>query len=95
MAFAAIVLASFVWSFIDGRRRVITQVIVIWAIVAAVFSIGWLVMRAVIEADASMSAAELILHDAFSIPFTASLILGPAAVGAVIGQAMRAPGVER
>lgn len=89
LAFAVIALASFGWAFVDGRRRDLSQAIVTWAIVAAVFSVGWLVARAVIEADASMSAIELITHDAFTIPFTASLVLGPAVVGAAIGQALR------
>lgn len=89
LAFAAIAAASFVWALVDARRRELTQTIAIWAIVAAVFSVGWLVVRAVIEADASMSAAELVLHDLFLIPFTAGLVIGPAVVGAAIGQALR------
>ena len=89
IAFGALVLISFGWAFVDGAARGASASITIWAIVAAVFSVGWLVVRAVIEADASMGAAELILHDVFTIPFTASLVLGPAAVGAAVGQALR------
>ncbi|WP_257955064.1 hypothetical protein [Nocardioides sp. B-3] len=36
-----------------------------------------------------MGAVELIVHDAFSIPFTAARVLLPAVVGAAIGQALR------
>lgn len=89
IAFGALVLISFGWAFVDGAARGVAPAAIIWAVVAAVLSVGWLVVRAVIEADASMSAPELILHDLFTIPFTAGLVLGPAVVGAAIGHALR------
>lgn len=89
LAFVAIAAASFVWAIVDARHREIAQTILIWATVAALFSVGWLVVRAVLEADASMSALELVLHDFFLIPFIAALVLGPAVVGAAIGHALR------
>lgn len=89
IAFGALVLISFGWAFVDGTARGISPTIIIWTVVAAVVSVGWLVVRAVVEADASMSAAEIISHDLGTIPFTLGLVLAPAAVGSVIGGALR------
>lgn len=89
IAFGAIVLISFGWAFVDGAARGVAPTAVMWAIVNAVFSVGWLVVRALIEADASMSASELVRHDLGGVPFTLGLVLLPAVVGALIGQALR------
>ena len=89
IAFGALVLISFGWAFVDGSARGISPTIITWAIVAAVLSVGWLVVRAVVEADASMGAAEIITHDLGTLPFILGLVLAPAAVGSVIGGALR------
>lgn len=89
IAFGAMVLISFGWAFVDGTARGISPTIATWAIVAAIVSSGWLVARAVSEADASTSATEIITHDLGTLPFTLGLVLVPAAVGAAIGTAFR------
>ena len=89
IAFGALVLISFGWAFVDGTARGISPTIATWAIVAAIVSSGWLVARAVSEADASTSATEIITHDLGTLPFTLGLVLVPAAVGAAIGTAFR------
>lgn len=89
IAFGALVLISFGWAFVDGTTRGVSPTITIWAIVAAVMSVGWLVARAVAEADASMSATEIFTHDLGTVPFTLVLVLLPAAVGAATGAAFR------
>lgn len=92
IAFGALALISFGWAFVDGAARGVAPAAIIWAIVAAALSIGWLVVRAVIEADASMSASDLIRHDLGGVPFTRGLVLVPAVVGAVVGGALRPAG---
>ena len=89
IAFGALVLVSFGWAFVDGAARGTSPAIIIWTIVAAVVSIGWLVARAVAEADASTSATEIVRHDLGTLPFTLGLVLVPAAVGAAVGAALR------
>lgn len=89
IAFGALVLISFGWATFDGRARSFPAAAVIWAIVAAVVSVGWLVALAVDGADSSMSVTEFIRNDLGSLPFTAGLILAPAVVGAAIGHALR------
>jgi len=89
IAFGALVLISFGWAFVDGAARGSSPTIIIWAIVAAVVSVGWLAARAVAEADASTGATEIIMHDLGTLPFTLGLVLVPAAVGAAIGAALR------
>lgn len=92
IVFGALVLISFGWAFVDGAARDLSGAIIIWAIVAAAFSVGWLLVRAVIEADASTSASELIRHDLGGVPFTLGLVLVPAVVGAAVGGALRPAG---
>ena len=89
IAFGALVLISFGWATYDGRVRSFLPAAAIWAIVAAVVSVGWLVALAVDGADSSISVAELIRNDLASLPFTAGLILAPAVVGVAIGHALR------
>ena len=89
IAFAALVLISFVWSLVDGRARGLGAALVIWVVVAAVFSIGWWIALAVSGADDSMTVVELLKADAFSLFFTGGLIAVPALVGAAIGGALR------
>lgn len=94
IAFGALVLTSFGWAFVDGRVRGISPALVVWAIVAVVLSVGWLVARAVAEADASMSATEIVTHDLGTVPFILGLVLAPAAVGVLIGAALRPARLE-
>jgi hypothetical protein len=89
IAFAGLAITGFVWALLDGRARGISASIIIWAVVAAVLSVAWLVALAFIEADAGMSVADRIGADIFSVLFTCGLILVPAAVGAAIGGALR------
>ena len=89
IAFGALLLISFGWAFVDGHARGISPTLIVWAIVAAVLSLGWLVARAVAEADASMSATEIVTHDLGSLPFTLGIVLAPAAIGVLIGSALR------
>lgn len=89
IAFGALVLISFGWAFVDGTVRGISPTIIIWTIVAAAVSVGWLVARAVAEADASTSAMEIVTHDLGMLPFTLGLVLVPAAVGAAVGHGLR------
>lgn len=91
IAFGALALISFGWAFIDGRTRGIAPAIVIWAIAAGLFSVGWLVALAIGGADSSMSVTELIVSDLATLPFTLGLVIGPGAVGAAIGGALRPP----
>jgi hypothetical protein len=89
IAFGALVLVSFGWAFVDGTARDISPTIIIWTIAAAVVSVGWLVARAVAEADAGTSATEIVTHDLGTLPFTMGLVLAPAALGAAIGHGLR------
>lgn len=89
IAFAALILISFVWSLFDGRASGFGAALVIWVVVAAVFSIGWWIALAVSGADDSMTVVELLKADAFSLFFTGGLIAVPALVGAAIGHALR------
>jgi len=94
IAFGALVLISFGWAFVDGAARGASVAITIWAIVAALVALGWLVARAVAEADASMSATEIIRNDLGGLPFTMGLVLAPAVFGALIGHALRPARIE-
>ena len=89
IAFAALIVISFVWSLVDGRARGFGAASVIWAVVAAVFSIGWWIALAVSGADDSMTVVELLRADAFSLFFTGGLIAVPALAGAAIGSVLR------
>lgn len=89
LAFLGLIVVGFVWSLYDARRRGFPTTATAWCVIALAFSIGWLVVRAVLEADSSMSATEIITADLFSIPFIAGLVAVPALVGAGIGTALR------
>jgi hypothetical protein len=89
IAFAALILISFVWSLFDGRASGFGADLVIWVVVAVVFSIGWWIALAVSGADDSMTVVELLKADAFSLFFTGGLVAVPALVGAAIGHALR------
>ena len=89
IAFAALVVISFVWSLVDGRARGIGPALIVWVVVAAIFSIGWWIALAVSGADSSMTVVELLKADAFSLFFTGGLIAVPALAGAAIGSVLR------
>lgn len=89
IAFGALMLIGFAGSLVDGRIRGVATALIIWAIVAAIISVGWLVALSSSEADSSMSVRDLIINDLATLPFTAGLIFGPALVGAFIGHALR------
>jgi hypothetical protein len=85
IAFGVVVLVSFGWAYVDGRRRGAASTTATWAIVAVAFGLLWLLGLAVVEADDSMSIAERLRLDAFLAVFTAGLVFLPAGVGAAIG----------
>lgn len=89
IAFAAVTIISFAWALLDGRARGTSGAILLWANVAAVVAIGWLVVLALVQADSSLSVADRIRTDVFSLIFTAGLIIAPAAVGAAVGGVLR------
>ena len=85
LAFGVVVLVSFGWGLVDGRRPGAASAVVVWAVVAVVFGAAWLLGLALLEADDSMSLTERLQLDAFLAVFTAGLVLVPAGVGAAIG----------
>jgi hypothetical protein len=85
IAFGVVVLVSFGWAAIDGRRRGSAATMLVWAVVAVAFGSLWLLGLAVLEADDSMSIAERLRLDAFLAVFTAGLVLVPAGLGAALG----------
>ena len=87
LAFAALIVVSCIWSLVDGMRQGAPTAIARWAAVAVLLAVGWWVALAVPQ-DSSMSFGELLAADAASIPFSIGLVLVPAVVGAVVGQAV-------
>ena len=59
----------------------------IWIVAGIVVALGWAVGLALSDADASMSAWELFVHDLGLLPFTIGLVVAPAVVGGALGQA--------
>ena len=91
IAFGVVVLVSFGWAYVDGRRRGAAAAVATWAIVAVAFGLLWLLGLAVVEADDSMSIVERLRLDAFLAVFTAGLVFLPAGVGAAIGGTAHRP----
>ena len=89
IAFAGLALVSFAWAALDARRRGSAATVVSWAAVAAVVAVGWLVVLAVVESDASISVVERVRADLALIALTGSLVLAPAALGAAVGGVLR------
>ena len=87
LAFGLLVVASGLWAFVDGTRRRLRDVAVIWIATGVVVALAWAVALALTEADASMSAWELFVHDLGLLPFTIGLVVAPAVVGGALGQA--------
>lgn len=91
IGFGVVVLVSFGWAYVDGRRRGAESTVVTWAIVAVAFGLLWLLGLAVVEADDSMSLAERLRFDAFLAVWTAGLVFLPAGVGSAIGGTAHRP----
>jgi hypothetical protein len=89
IGFALVVVAAFVWAFLDARREPGRATFGWWAVVAGLFGVGWLVLTAFAEADESMSVRELIAVDAFLAVFLTGLVLVPAGIGTGIGRSTR------
>ena len=91
IGFGLVVLVSFAWANVDGRRRGAGPTAATWAIVAMAFGLLWLLGLATIEADDSMSLAERVRFDAFLAVWTAGLVFLPAGVGAAVGGTAHRP----
>ncbi|PUA80762.1 hypothetical protein [Nocardioides currus] len=89
LAFLGLAVVGLVWGLYDGRHRGFVTAAAAWSATALTFSVGWLVIRAVLDADSSMSASEIVSSDLSTIPFIAGLVLAPALVGAAAGHAVR------
>jgi hypothetical protein len=87
LVFALLALASVGWAFVDGTRRTLGAVALIWAAVGCVIAVGWWLALAITAADESMSVAELLAADAGGIAFAFGVIAVPALLGAAVGQA--------
>jgi len=88
IAFGIVIVVSFVWSVVDGRRRGLPSTVACWAIVAVALSLGWVVLLAVAERDGSMSTRDALSASLGLVPFTIGLVLVPSLVGAAIGQSL-------
>ncbi len=91
IAFGAVVLVSFGWACVDGRRRGASSTAATWAVVAAAFGLLWLLGLALVEADDSLGVAERLLLDSPIAVFTAGLVFLPAGLGAALGGTAHRP----
>ena len=91
IAFGAVVVISFGWAYVDGRRRGASPTVVTWAFVAAAFGLLWLLGLALVEADDSLGLGERLLLDSPMVIFTAGLVFLPAGVGAALGGTAHRP----
>ena len=89
IAFALLAATGFTWALVDARRVGRGPALVCWAVVSAVFSLGWHVQHAVTNSDASISAREVFVADLGLVPFVLTLILVPAVLGGAVGGALR------
>ena len=85
IAFGAVVVISFGWAYVDGRRRGASPTVATWAFVAAAFGLLWLLGLALVEADDSLGLGERLLLDSPMVVFTAGLVFLPAGLGAALG----------
>lgn len=88
LAFALVALVCGLWGIVDGRARGAATATAIWAVVAVVFGVLWLVGLALVESDDSMTVSERLQVDAFLMVFMGSLVLAPALIGVAIGRAL-------
>jgi hypothetical protein len=91
IAFGVVVVISFGWAYVDGRRRGASPTVVTWAFVAAAFGLMWLLGLALVEADDSLGLGERLLLDFPMVVFTAGLVFLPAGVGAALGGTAHRP----
>lgn len=87
--FAGLAVLSFGWAFVDGRSGRLRHVLVSWSLVAAIVALGWRITVSVVEADSSLSPAEVFVADLSLGLFVLGLVLVPASAGAVAGAALR------
>jgi hypothetical protein len=80
MAFLVLVTVAFVWALVDGVRRGFVPSLLLWVLTSAIAGVGIPVVISLGDADG------VNVDDAV---FFALLLLAPAAVGLVIGGAMR------
>lgn len=86
LAFLIIVVASGCWGLFDCVRREYAPVAVIWLTTSLLVAVGWWVVLAAVEADSSMSMAELLRVDAEGVAFMISLVAVPALCAGGLGQ---------
>ena len=89
LAFALVAVVSGAWGLVDGRSQRGARATAIWAGVAVVFGLLWLVGLALVESDDSMSLFERLQVDAFLMVFMGALVLAPALAGVAVGRALR------
>lgn len=89
IAFAMVIVVSFGWSLVDGRGDGFSPTTVRWAIVAVIFSLGWVVLLVVAESDDALTTSEAVGAFVGLVPFTVGLVLAPGLVGAAIGRSLR------
>ncbi len=89
IAFGIVIVVTVGWSFVDGRRSGLAPTVIRWAVVAVVFSLGWVVLLAMQDGETSLGSREAVAAALALIPFTTGLVLVPSVVGAAIGQRRR------
>ncbi|NHA67172.1 hypothetical protein [Phycicoccus flavus] len=85
LAFALVVLVSFVWSLLDGRRAGLGRVLLRWLLVAVLVG-AFLAAFPQIGSDTSFDLQVYLGDLPESGPFGAALVFVPALVGALIGR---------
>lgn len=91
IAFGAVVVISFGWAYVDGRRQGASPTVVTWAAVAAAFGLLWLLGLALVETDDSLGLVERLRLDVTMVVFTAGLVFVPAGLGAALGGTAHRP----
>lgn len=89
VAFLALMTVSLVWAAFDGSRLPWLTALLTWAVTAVLTAAAWVVWIAVSE-DLSLAPGELLRRDGGTLVFDVSLVLAPAALGVLVGTAMRA-----
>lgn len=90
IAFGALVLVSFGWAYVDGRRRGASPTAATWAVVSLAFGLLWLLGLALVEDD-GLGLAERLVLDLPTVVFTAGLVFLPAGLGAALGGTAHRP----
>ena len=93
LAFALVIVVSFVWSARDGHRHGAGRAIGMWLAVAAVTP---LVLLGLLAASEPLTREQLLADAAVLGPTIFGLVAGPGVLGAALGQTMgRASGAAR